>query len=208
MGSQISSRRISGRSSSPSRASGSGQAPKVHEFEGRFGDYVGAPHAIATSSGTAALHLGLIALGVGTDDEVVVPAMTFPATANVIVHVGAAPVFADVDRATRNLSPETLSAAITDRTRTIMPVHLGGYPADLDALKTTSLSGATMSVDAAHAIETQYKGRHLGAVGDATAYSFYATKNITTAEGGMLTTPNEFLGEKGPAQPHGLSADT
>ena len=186
-----------------------GTGPRVHEFEGRFGDYVGAPHAIATSSGTAALHLGLIALGVGTDDEVVVPAMTFPATANVIVHVGAAPVFADVDRATRNLSPETLSAAITDRTRTIMPVHLGGYPADLDALKTvTSSSGATMLVDAAHAIETQYKGRHLGAVGDATAYSFYATKNITTAEGGMLTTPNESLARRVRLLSlHGLSAD-
>jgi dTDP-4-amino-4,6-dideoxygalactose transaminase len=186
-----------------------GTGPKAHEFEGRFGDYVSAPHAIATSSGTAALHMGLIALGVGKGDEVVVPAMTFPATANVIVHVGATPVFADVDRATRNLSPETLSAAITDRTRTIMPVHLGGYPADLDALKTvTKLSGATMLVDAAHAIETQYKGRRMGAVGDATAYSFYATKNITTAEGGMLTTANESLARRVRVLSlHGLSAD-
>jgi dTDP-4-amino-4,6-dideoxygalactose transaminase len=186
-----------------------GTGPKAHEFEGRFADYVGAPHAIATSSGTAALHLGLIALGVGRDDEVVVPAMTFAATANVIVHVGATPVFADVCRATRNLSPETLSAVITDRTRTIMPVHLGGYPADLDALKTVaSSSGATMLVDAAHAIETQYKGRRLGATGDATAYSFYATKNITTAEGGMLTTPNESLARRvRMLSLHGLSAD-
>jgi dTDP-4-amino-4,6-dideoxygalactose transaminase len=186
-----------------------GTGPKAHEFEGRFADYVGAPHAMATSSGTAALHLGLIALGVGRDDEVVVPAMTFAATANVIVHVGATPVFADVCRATRNLSPETLSAVITDRTRTIMPVHLGGYPADLDALKTVaSSSGATMLVDAAHAIETQYKGRRLGATGDATAYSFYATKNITTAEGGMLTTPNESLARRvRMLSLHGLSAD-
>jgi dTDP-4-amino-4,6-dideoxygalactose transaminase len=186
-----------------------GTGPKAHEFEGRFGDYVDAPHAIATSSGTAALHLGLIALGVDADDEVVVPAMTFPATANVVVHVGATPVFADVDRATRNLSPETLSAVITERTRTSMPVHLGGYPADLDALKAvTSASGATMLVDAAHAIETQYKGRRLGTQGDATAYSFYATKNITTAEGGMLTTPNESLARRVRVLSlHGLSAD-
>ena len=186
-----------------------GTGPKAYEFEGRFGDYVGAPHAIATSSGTAALHLGLIALGVGTDDEVVVPAMTFAATANVIVHVGATPVFADVDRVTRNLSPETLSAAMTNRTRTIMPVHLGGNPADLDSLKAViSSSGATMLVDAAHAIETRYKGHRLGALGDATAYSFYATKNITTAEGGMLTTPNKSLARRvRMLSLHGLSAD-
>jgi dTDP-4-amino-4,6-dideoxygalactose transaminase len=185
-----------------------GTGPKVFEFESRFGDYVGSPHAIATSSATAALHLGLIALGVGPGDEVVVPAMTFAATANVIVHVGATPIFADVDRATRNLSPQTLSEAITDRTRTIIPVHMGGYPADLDALKTKiSASGATVLVDAAHAIETQYKGRVLGTVGNATAYSFYATKNITTAEGGMLTTPDESLARRVRVLSlHGLSA--
>ena len=186
-----------------------GTGPKTHEFERRFSHYVGAPHAVATSSGTAALHLGLIALGVGAGDEVVVPAMTFPATANVVLHVGATPVFADVDRASRTLSAETLSAVITDRTRTIMPVHLGGYPVDLDGLKTLcNSSGATMLVDAAHAIETRYKGRGPGAAGDATAYSFYATKNITTAEGGMLTTPSESLAKRvRMLSLHGLSAD-
>jgi dTDP-4-amino-4,6-dideoxygalactose transaminase len=186
-----------------------GTGPRTHEFESRFSHYVGAPHAVATSSGTAALHLGLIALGVGAGDEVVVPAMTFPATANVVVHAGATPVFADVDRATRNLSEETLAAVMTDRTRTIMPVHLGGYPAALDALRILSSStGATMLVDAAHAIETRYKGRGSGAVGDATAYSFYATKNITTAEGGMLTMASESLAKRVRVLSlHGLSAD-
>ncbi|WP_337286860.1 DegT/DnrJ/EryC1/StrS family aminotransferase [Candidatus Methylomirabilis sp.] len=186
-----------------------GTGPKAHEFEGRFGDYVDAPYTVGTCSGTAALHLGLIALNVGVHDEVVVPALTFPATANVVVHVGATPVFADVDRATRNLSAETLLPVITDRTRTVMPVLLGGYPADLDALKAAATtSGATMLVDAAHAIETQYKGRRLGALADATAYSFYATKNITTADGGMLTTPSENLARRVRMLGyHGLSAD-
>lgn len=186
-----------------------GTGPRTHEFEARFGDYVGAPHAVSTSSGTAGLHLGLIALGVGPHDDVIVPALTFPATANVVVHVGATPVFADVDRATRNLSPETLSAAITDRTRTVMPVHLGGYPVDLDALQAIGRArGTTMLVDAAHAIETRYRGRRLGGMADATAYSFYATKNITTAEGGMLTTPSEELASRVRLLSlHGLSAD-
>ena len=186
-----------------------GTGPKVHESERRFSEYVQVPHAVATSSGTAALHLGLVALGVGAGDEVVVPAMTFPATANVVVHVGAKPVFADVDRATRNISPETLFAVITNRTRTIMPVHLGGYPADVDALKIiASSSGATILVDAAHAIETQYKGRRMGAMGEAIAYSFYATKNITTAEGGMLTTADEHLARRiRTLSLHGLSTD-
>ena len=186
-----------------------GTGPKAHEFETRFGQYVEAPQAVAASSGTAALHLGLIALGVSAGDEVVVPAMTFPATANVVVHVGATPVFADVDRLTRNLSRETLAPVITNKTRTVMPVHLGGYPADLDALKNLSSSrGATVLVDAAHAIETRYKGRGSGAAGDATAYSFYATKTLTTAEGGMLTMPNESLAARvRMLSLHGLSAD-
>jgi dTDP-4-amino-4,6-dideoxygalactose transaminase len=186
-----------------------GTGPKAQQFEALFSDYVGAAYAIATNSGTAALHLGLIALDVGTDDDVVLPAMTFPATANVVVHAGATPVFADVDRATRNLSAETLSAVITQKTRTVMPVHLGGYPADLDALGTVCSSrGASILTDAAHAIETRYKGRRLGTLADAAAYSFYATKNITTAEGGMLTTCNESLARRVRVLSlHGLSAD-
>lgn len=186
-----------------------GTGPKAQEFESRFGDYVGAPHAVGTSSCTAGLHLGLIALGASARDELVVPAMTFAATANVVVHVGATPVFADVDRTTRNLSAETLSAVMTERTRIIVPVHLAGYPLDLDALRiVANAHGAVMLVDAAHAIETQYKGRRMGGLADATAYSFYVTKNITTAEGGMLTTASESLaGRVRVLSLHGLSAD-
>src|SRR5215470_620585 len=186
-----------------------GTGPRVHEFETRFAQYVDARHAVATSSGTAGLHLGLIALGVGAGDDVLVPAMTFPATANVVVHVGATPVFADVDRVTRNVSAATLSAAITNRTRAVMPVLLGGHPADLDSLVATARSiGATTLVDAAHAIETEFRGRRLGSLADATVYSFYATKNITTAEGGMLTTSSEELARRVRVLTlHGLSAD-
>ena len=186
-----------------------GTGPRTREFEGLFSDYVGAPYCVATSSGTAALHLALIALGVGPNDEVVVPAMTFPATANVVVHVGAKPVFADVDRSTRNLSAETLSAAITERTSAVMPVLMAGFPEDIPALKAIAgLYGAAVLVDAAHATETRHKGQSIGALGDMTAYSFYATKNITTAEGGMLTTSDEALAKRARMLSlHGLSAD-
>ncbi|HXJ77346.1 MAG TPA: DegT/DnrJ/EryC1/StrS aminotransferase family protein [Candidatus Methylomirabilis sp.] len=186
-----------------------GTGPRVRDFETRFAAYVGAPHAVATSSGTAALHLGLIALGVDRDDEVVVPAMTFPAAANVVLHAGATPVFADADRKTRNLSAETLAPVITPRTRTVVPVSFGGYPVDLDALDATArVHGATILVDAAHAIETRYKGRPMGGRADATVYSFYATKNITTAEGGMFTTSSPSLARRVQGLVlHGLSTD-
>jgi len=186
-----------------------GTGPRVRDFETRFAAYVGAPHAVATSSVTAALHLGLIALGVDRGDEVVVPAMTFPAAANVVLHAGATPVFADVDRKTRNLSAETLASVITPRTRTVVPVNFGGYPVDFDALGATARAqGATLLVDAAHAIETRYKERPTGGRGDATVYSFYATKNVTTAEGGMLTTSSQSLARRVQGLVlHGLSTD-
>lgn len=186
-----------------------GTGPRSQEFERRFAETVGAPHAVAVNSATAALHLGLLAAGVGPGDEVVVPAMTFASTANVVVHCGATPRFADVDPRTRCLGPAELEAALGPRVKAVIPVHLAGYPADLDALEPiASRHGAALVVDAAHGIETRLHGEPLGARGRCTAYSFYVTKNITTGEGGMLTTADPQLAERVRVLSlHGLSAD-
>jgi dTDP-4-amino-4,6-dideoxygalactose transaminase len=186
-----------------------GTGPRTHRFEERFAAYVGAPHAVGTSSCTAALHLALVAMGVGPGDEVVVPSLTFASTANVVVHAGATPVFCDVDPATGTVTPETVAPATTERTKAVIPVPLAGYPVDVEALRATiGDRQIALIVDAAHAIETTVRGRRLGDVGDASAYSFYVTKNITTAEGGMLTTSDAALAERVRVLSlHGLSAD-
>jgi dTDP-4-amino-4,6-dideoxygalactose transaminase len=186
-----------------------GTGPRTHEFESRFARYVEATHAVGTSSCTAALHLALIALGVGPGDEVVVPSMTFPSTANVVIHAGATPVFVDVDRESRTLTAELLADALTDRARAVIPVPLAGYPVDMDPIRSlVEGRGVSVILDAAHAIETSYRGRRLGEAADVSAYSFYVTKNITTAEGGMLTTAEESLAERVRVLSlHGLSAD-
>ncbi len=166
------------------------QGPRVRAFEEAFAAAHGARFAVATSSGTTALQLALLAHGIGPGDEVIVTPLSFIATANAIVHTGARPVFADVDE-TLNLSPEAAEAAITNRTRAILPVHLHGCPADLDALSEIARGwGVPLIQDACQAVGAEFRGQQLGAYGTA-VYSFYATKNITTGEGGMVTTDDE-----------------
>ena len=159
--------------------------PRTEELERRFGEYVGARHAIALASGTAAMHLSLVAAGVGPGDEVITTPITWPATANVIVHCGARPVFADVRDADLNLDPEAAAAAVTPRTKAILPVHLAGQPCDLDPLHAL---GLPVVEDAAHATESAYRGRKVGALSLASCFSLYATKNVAAGEGGMVTT--------------------
>lgn len=166
--------------------------PKVKKFEANFADYVNADHAIAVNSCTGGLHVALAAAGIGPGDEVIVPTMTFAATANVVVHVGATPVLVDVEPDTLNISPEKFEAAITPRTKAVIPVHLYGHPCDMDAIETIAKAHNLLIIeDAAHAVAAEWHGRKIGTFGDATVFSFYATKNLTTAEGGMITTNNE-----------------
>jgi dTDP-4-amino-4,6-dideoxygalactose transaminase len=171
--------------------------PKVKKFEDRFKRYIGSRHAIALNSCTAGLQLALEAAGVGKGDEVITTALTFAATANVIVHSGARPVFADVDPSTMNISPEEIEKKITKRTKAIMPVHMAGKPCDMAPIMSIARKHRLFVIeDAAHAIETRYRRRKIGDIGDATVFSFYATKNLTTGEGGMLTTNNSKWAEK------------
>ena len=173
------------------------QGPEVARFERAVADYVGAPHAVAVSSGTAALHLGLLALGVGRGDEVVVPALGFIATANVVRHVGARPVFIDVDRATFNLCPERLAAAVGPRTRAILPVHQLGLACELDrVLEIAAGVSAAVVEDGACALGARYRGQRLGTAGDLTCFSFHPRKVVTTGEGGMITTSDPALAER------------
>jgi dTDP-4-amino-4,6-dideoxygalactose transaminase len=159
--------------------------PRAAELEQRFAEYLEAKHVLALSSGTAALHLALVALGVGPGDEVVTSPITWPATANVIVHCGARPVFADVRESDLNLDPAAAREAITDRTKAILPVHLAGQPCDLEPLWEL---GLPVVEDAAHAVESAYRGRKLGGLSDATCFSLYATKNVAAGEGGLVAT--------------------
>jgi dTDP-4-amino-4,6-dideoxygalactose transaminase len=163
--------------------------PRVRRFEAAFADYVGAAHAVAVNSCTAAIHLALLALDVGPGDEVITTPMTFCATANVIVHTGATPRFADIDATTWNLTPATAAAAIDGRTRVLLPVHYGGRAADLRGFRALAAAhGLAVVDDAAHAVEAVSAGEKVGAAADLSCFSFYATKNLTTGEGGMVTT--------------------
>ena len=170
---------------------------RVREFEHEFAKYVGAPHAIAVNSGTAALHLALEAVGVARGDEVIVPTWTFAATAEVVVYLGAVPVLVDVDPQTLNISPVAAEAAITERTRAIIPVHYAGQPCDMDAIrKIAQAHGLVVIEDAAHALPARWRGQTVGSLSDLTCFSFYATKTITTGEGGMVTAKREELAER------------
>src|SRR5712675_2400401 len=183
--------------------------PRVHQFERAFAAYVGAPHAVAVNSGTAALHLALLATGVGSGDDVVTTPLTFCATANVVIHAGATPRFADVDPITWNLTAESAAAALTKNTRAIIPVHYAGRPVNVAAFRRLALrTGIVLIEDAAHAVEAVSAGAKIGATGDLTAFSFYATKNLTTGEGGMLTTASEeWASFARIASLHGMSRD-
>jgi dTDP-4-amino-4,6-dideoxygalactose transaminase len=164
---------------------------------------------MAVNSCTAALHLSLLVSGVGPGDEVITSPMTFCATANAILHAGATPVFADVDFRTMNLDPKAAEAAITPRTRAILPIHLAGRPCDLDAIgQLAAKHGLLVIEDAAHCIEGRYHGRKIGAISPLTCFSFYVTKNLVTGEGGMVTTDNPELAAKIKMYGlHGMSAD-
>jgi dTDP-4-amino-4,6-dideoxygalactose transaminase len=162
--------------------------PRTAELERRFAEYVGAKHCLAVASGTAALHLSLLALGVGPGDEVITTPITWPATANVIVHAGATPVFADVDEDDLNIDPAEVARLVTKKTKAIVPVHLAGQPADLDPLHAL---GLPVVEDAAHAVESAYRGRKIGALSEVTCFSLYATKNVAAGEGGLITTSSD-----------------
>jgi dTDP-4-amino-4,6-dideoxygalactose transaminase len=164
--------------------------PRTAELERRFAEYVGAGHALAVTSGTAAMHLALVALGVGTGDEVITTPITWPATANVIVHTGATPVFADVRESDLNIDPEAVARLVTPRTKAVLPVHLAGQPADLDPLWEL---GLPVVEDAAHAVESAYRGRKIGGLSAATCFSLYATKNVAAGEGGVITTNDDAV---------------
>jgi dTDP-4-amino-4,6-dideoxygalactose transaminase len=166
--------------------------PRAAELEERFAAYAGAKHALAVSSGTAAMHLALVALGIAPGDEVITTPITWPATANVIVHAGATPVFADVLDDTLNIDPERVAELVTPRTKAIMPVHLYGQPADLDPIRAI---GLPVVEDAAHAAESEYRGRKIGGLSEATCFSLYATKSIAAGEGGIVTTSSDELAE-------------
>lgn len=185
-----------------------GTGEKCFEFERQFAEAVGAEHAVAVSSCTAALHAALVAAEIGPGDEVVTTALTFVATVHAIVHTGAAPVLADIDPETLNVDLEEIRRRITPRTRALLPVHFAGLPCDLDALRSLAEEhGLVMLEDAAHALGAVHGGRPIGA-GSLAAFSFYANKNITTAEGGMVTTPDADLAERlHVLRLHGLSRD-
>jgi len=183
--------------------------PKTKRFEREFAERVGTPHALAVNSATAAMHLALDAIGLQPDDEVIVPVYTFTATAEVVVYFRARPVFVDVDPVTCNLDPAQLENHITSRTRVIMVVHIAGLPAEMDAILAIAQAyNLPVIEDAAHAFPAKYKGRTIGSISDLTAFSFYATKTLSTGEGGMLTTANPAYAERAALMAfHGISRD-
>lgn len=174
-----------------------GTGPKVQRFEEMFKAYKGAKYAIALNSCTAALHLSMLASGIKEGDEVIVPAMTFAATANAVIHAGAKPVFTDCSKETMNISPRAILEKISPNTKAIIVVHFAGRPADMQAIMALAKSHRLKVIeDCAHAIEGQYHGQKCGTFGDFGAFSFYVTKNITTAEGGMVITGNKAYADK------------
>jgi perosamine synthetase len=175
----------------------SGIGPYVEQFEGMFAEFCGATYALAVCNGTAGLHLALAALGVGRGNEVIVPDLTFVATANAVAYTGATPVLADVDPDTLCIDPASVEARLTDRTKAIIPVHLFGHPADMDPiLELAAARGIAVVEDAAEALGAEYKGRRVGGLGCCGIFSFYGNKVMTTGEGGMLVTNDRLLYER------------
>ena len=182
--------------------------PKTVAFEAALQDYLQAPAVVALNSCTAGLHVALLALGVGPGDEVIVPSLTFCATANVVEHVGARPVLVDVCPDTLTISPEAVRAAITRRTKVLLPVHYAGHPVDLDELDALAERyGLAILEDAAHAVSARYKGRLIGSRPNLAAFSFYATKNLTTVEGGCLTGEQGLIDKSRIIGHHGMNRD-
>ena len=182
---------------------------RVREFERAFAEYLGVKHAIAVSSCTAALHLSLVVAGIGNDDEVITTPYTFTATAEAIRYVGAKPVFVDIHPDTLNIDTNKIEQAITPRTKAILPVHIAGVACDMDAIQDICQNHNLVLIDdAAHAIPTEYKGQSIGNIGDLSAFSFYANKNLTTGEGGMITTNSDaFAKPLRTMRLHGIDKD-
>src|SRR6266540_3703149 len=183
----------------------------TQEFESSFAKYTQAKHAIAVTNATAALHLACLALGIGPGDEVIVPSLTFVATANAVRYVGATPVFADISSTENlNISPAAINLLITARTRAIIIMHYAGYPCDMPAiLSIAEKHGLFVIEDAAHAVGSELNGRKLGVWGDIGCFSFFSNKNMTTGEGGMLTTDNDDLAQKlSRLRSHGMTSLT
>ena len=183
--------------------------PKTFEFERPFAQYIGASHAIAVSSGTAALHLALDAIGVKHGDEVLVPTTTFTATAEVVTYLEAKPVLADLDPCTLNADPIDIERKITPRTKAIIPVHLGGTPCDMAEIHDLATQHHLHVIeDAAHSLPASYRGKRVGTISELTAFSFYATQTLTTGEGGMVTTENhEYAQRLQGMRLHGIAGD-
>jgi perosamine synthetase len=183
--------------------------PETHRFEREFADYIGCKHALAVNSATAALQLALDAIGLCPGDEVLVPTYTFTATGEVVTYFGGRPVLCDSMSGRFNIDPRDMERRITDRTRAIIPVHIAGEPCDMDAIHRIAADHKLHVIeDAAHALPASYRGRRIGTISELTAFSFYATKTITTGEGGMLVTDNdEFARRIALMRLHGISGD-
>lgn len=183
------------------------QGPFVEEFEKKWADVVNVDHAVAVSNGTVAIQLALAALGLEPGEEVIVPSLTFGSTATAVVHQAGVPVFADIDREIYTLDHTDLERCVTDQTRAIIPVHLYGHPAEMDEIcEFASEHDLAIIEDAAQAHGAEYKGAPVGSIGDVGCFSFYATKNITTGEGGIITTNDDSLAEKiSQLRNHGLT---
>jgi len=183
--------------------------PKTIKFEEAFNSYIGSKKSIAVSSWTAAGHLALEAYGIRPGDEVIVPTMTFPATAEIVCYFGARPVFVDVDEGTLNISLKEIEKAITPKTKAIIPVHYGGQPCDMDEiLDIAKQNNIKVMEDAAHSLPAVYKGKKVGTISDVTCFSFYATKTLSTGEGGMICTNDEEIAERcSIMRLHGINRD-
>ena len=183
--------------------------PKTRAFEEAFAERIGVPHAVAVSSATAGLHLGLDALGIGQGDEVLVPTVTFASTAATVIHAGARPILVDCDADTLNISVADAARKWTPRTKAIVPVHFGGHPCDMDAILALAAEhGVPVMEDAAHALPARYRGRTIGTISTLTVFSFYATKNLATGEGGMVVGDDaELLERVRGRRLHGMTRD-
>ncbi len=174
-----------------------GTGPKVHEFEEEIKNYLGVKHTVAVSSCTAGLHLSVVALGIEPGDEVIVPDMTFAATANAVIHAGATPVLVDVDKWNMTIDINDLEKKITKKTKAIIPVHFAGLACNINSIESIAKKHNLFIIhDAAHALETEYGGRKIGSYKDLASFSFYVTKNITTVEGGMVATNDDDIASK------------
>lgn len=183
--------------------------PKAKKFEVDFNSYIGSKYSVSANSWTAAAHLALEAIDLQKGDEVIIPAITFTATAEIICYFGAKPVIVDVDEDTFNIDPQKIEEAITNKTKAIIPVHYGGQPCDMDEITGIAKKKKLKVIeDAAHALPASYKGKRIGTLSDVTCFSFYATKTLATGEGGMLCTDNEEIAKRSSIMRlHGINND-